>query len=98
MKGNQEIEVYVIEKFDTVKKCFVFWDVVSTYKKAKDTIYKFMMEYSNGTYEKIELNDGRINEYDYFKGMIFKTVGDNNPITFEFRGHTTYFTQPDYFL
>ena len=63
MNGNQEI--YVIEKYDTVKKCFVFWNVVTTYKHAKETIYNFMMEYSNNDYEKIELNVGAINEYDF---------------------------------
>ena len=94
----KNINVYVIEKYDTVKKCFVFWNVVSTYKNAKNAIYKFMMEYSNSANGNIKLNDGAINEYDYFKGMIFKTANDNNPITFEFRGHSTSFIQSGYFL
>lgn len=96
MKGNQEIEVYVIEKFDKIKDCYVFWNVVSSYKEAKDYIYKYMMEFSIEDNGKISLSDGQVSEYDYF--TVSCSFSDSHTITDKFRGHTTSFTQPGYFL
>lgn len=96
MKGNQEIEVYVIERFDRIRDCYVFWNIVSDYKKAKNHIYKYMMEFSIVDNGKISLSDEQVNEYDYF--TVACSFKDSPTITDKFRGHTTSFTQPDYFL
>ena len=79
-------EVYVIEKFDKIKNCYVFWNVVSTYKKAKEHIYKYMMDFSGiAQGSNITLSDGQLNNYDYFTASC---SFDNSPtITDKFRGH-----------
>ena len=80
-------EVYVIEKFDTIKNCFVFWNVVETYKKAKDAIYKSVLEEVVSDDRRINLSDGGINEYDYFTATISGDLPDDKPLVYEFRGH-----------
>ena len=96
MKVNQEIEVYVIERFDRIRDCYVFWNIVSDYKKAKEYIYKYMMEFSIPNDGKISLSDGQVSEYDYFK--VSCSFSDSPTITDKFRGHIASFTQSGYFL
>ena len=84
-------EVYVIEKYDKIKDCYVFWNVVSDYKKAKEYIYKYMLDFTVPGDGKITLSDGQINEYDYF--TVACTFSDYPTITDKFRGHRTSFTQ-----
>lgn len=80
------MEVYVIEKYDKIKDCYVFWNVVPTYKEAKVYIYKHMMEFYNAASDpKISLADGGINEYDYF--TVSCSFSDSPTITDKFRGH-----------
>lgn len=74
-------EVYVIEKFDKIKNCYVFWNVVSTYKEAKDHIYKLT---SNDTQENKlfrsvqDLDDWKESEYLYNDIRIFFDSFYNN--------------------
>lgn len=91
-----EVEVYVIERFDKIKGCYVFWNVVSSYKKAKDYIYKYMMEFSIPGNGKISLSDGQVNEYDYF--TVSCSFSDSPTITDKFRGHMTTFVTNNYIL
>lgn len=79
------VEVYVIEKFDKIKNCYVFWNVVSDNKKAKDCIYEYMMKFSFWCNGKITLSDGQVSEYDYFTAVCF--FKDSSTITDKFRGH-----------
>ena len=79
-------EVYVIEKFDKIKNCYVFWNVVSTYKEAKDHIYKYMMGFSDiASGANITLSDGQVNNNDYF--TVSCSFDDSPTITDKFRGH-----------
>lgn len=91
-----DIEVYVIEKFDKIKDCYVFWNVVSSYKKAKEGIYKYMMEFSIPNDGKISLLDGQVNEYDYF--TVACSFKDSPTITNKFRGHMVAFDVPNYYI
>lgn len=78
-------EVYVIEKFDKIKDCYVFWNIVSSYKKAKEYIYKYMLDFTVPGDGKITLSDGQLNEYDYF--TVVCSFNDYPTITDKFRGH-----------
>lgn len=89
-------EVYIIEKFDKIKNCYVFWNVVSTYKKAKEYIYKYMMECSciaGGG--KVTLSDGQVNDYDYFTASC--SFEDSPTITDKFKGHMVVIGMTDHY-
>ncbi len=79
-------EVYIIEKFDKIKNCYVFWNVVSTYKQAKEHIYKYMMGFQDiASGAKITLSDGQVNNNDYFTISCY--FDDSPAITDKFKGH-----------
>ena len=79
-------EVYVLEKYDKIKDCYVFYNVVESYASAKKCIYAAMAESSNiASDPKISITDGQVNENDYF--TVSCSFSDYPTITDKFRGH-----------